>query len=153
MTFRAIPALLALILSASVVQAAQEPAPKTVISAKAAPAKAKAAAKAPAKPASKQAVVEPPVTVEALLAQAKDATAKGDTDLALRMAQSAIVHDPARTSSYVTLGDIYAAAGQPDFARSFYEAALGIDPADKGALRARAALDRDHPDATARNSK
>jgi Flp pilus assembly protein TadD len=128
------------------------PAPQTTISAKPAPAKAKPAAKTPVKTA-KPAAPEPPVTVEGLLAQAKDATTKGDTDLAVRMAQSAIVHDPARTGSYVTLGDIYAAAGQPDFARSFYDAALGIDPADKGALKARAALDRDHPEATARNSK
>jgi tetratricopeptide (TPR) repeat protein len=153
MTFRAIPALLALILSASTVQAAQEPAPKTTISAKPDKAKAKPAAKATAKAAPKPAAPEPPVTVDGLLAKAKDATVKGDTDLAVRMAQSAIVHDPARTSSYVALGDIYAAAGQPDFARSYYDAALGIDPGDKGALRARAAIDRDHPEATARNSK
>jgi Flp pilus assembly protein TadD len=147
MTFRTIPALLALILSASFVQAA----PEKSVPAK--PTPAKAAAKATAKPATKPAAVEPPVTVDGLLARAKDATVKGDTDLAVRLAQSAIVHDPARTSSYVTLGDIYAAAGQPDFARSFYDAALGIDPADKGALKARAALDRDHPETTARNSK
>ena len=41
---------------------------------------------------------EPPVTVESLLSQAHDAFGKGDTELAVRLAQSAIVADPARTS-------------------------------------------------------
>jgi Tfp pilus assembly protein PilF len=101
----------------------------------------------PAKPPS------PPVTVEGLLAQAHAATAKGDTELALRLAQSAIVADPARPTSYVALGDIYAEAGQPDYARNFYDAALGIDPAEPSALKARSALDRSHPETTARASK
>ena len=58
--------------------------------------------------------------------------------------------DPARPSSYVALGDIYAQAGQPDYARSFYDEALGIDPAEPNALKAIATLDRDHPEHTAR---
>ena len=135
---RAIPALLALFLSASIAGAAPT---------KSAPVKA-----APAK-AAKPAPIEPPVTVETLLTQAKDAVAKGDTDLAVRLAQSAIVHDPSRTSSYVALGDIYASAGQPDYARSFYEAALGIEPGDAAAQKALSDLNRDHPEATARNSQ
>jgi Flp pilus assembly protein TadD len=98
----------------------------------------------PAKP------VELPVTVESLLTQAHDAIGKGDADLAVRLAQSAIVADPARPSSYVALGDIYAQAGQPDYARSFYDEALGIDPAEPNALKAIATLDRDHPEHTAR---
>ncbi len=102
--------------------------------------------KAPKPPA------EQPVTPEALLTQAHAATARGDTELALRLTQSAIVADPARPNSYVALGDIYAQAGQPDYARSYYDAALGIDPADAGALKAEAELDR-HPQTTARNSK
>ena len=84
---------------------------------------------------------DPPVTVESLLAQAHAAIGKGDTELAVRLAQSAIVADPARPTSYVVLGDIYAETGQPDYARSFYDAALGIDPAEPGALKALAALD------------
>jgi Flp pilus assembly protein TadD len=100
----------------------------------AAPAKSPAVAKPPAP--------EPPITVESLLTQAHTAVAKGDTELALRLAQSAIVADPARTTSYVALGDIYAEAGQPDYARSYYDAALGIDPADAGALKALSALDQ-----------
>jgi Flp pilus assembly protein TadD len=104
---------------------------------------------APAKPPK----IEAPVTVESLLAQAHAATAKGDTELALRLAQSAIVADPARPSSYVALGDIYAQAGQPDYARNFYDAALGIDPAEPSALKALSMLDRSHPETTARASK
>ncbi|HEX4177470.1 MAG TPA: tetratricopeptide repeat protein [Rhizomicrobium sp.] len=93
---------------------------------------------------------EPPVTVESLLSQAHDAIGKGDTDLAVRLAQSAIVADPARPTSYVALGDIYAQAGQAEYARSYYDEALGIDPAEPDALKALSALDRDHPEHTAR---
>lgn len=110
---RAIPLLTALLLAASPVLAAPAKAPKA----------------------------EPPVTVESLLAQAHAATSRGDTELALRLAQSAIVADPARPTSYVALGDIYAQAGQSDFARTYYDAALGIDPADSNALKAISALD------------
>ena len=101
---------------------------------------------APAKPPAP----EPQVTVESLVAQAHAASARGDTELALRLAQSAIVADPARPTSYVTLGDIYAEAGQADYARNYYDAALGIDPAEPSALRALAELDRTHPGDTAR---
>jgi len=119
---RPIPVLAAFFLAVSPVYAAP---------AKVAPAKAAAPVKAP----------ETPITVESLLTQAQAATGRGEIDLALRLAQSAIVADPARTSSYVALGDIYAQAGQPDFARNFYDAALGIDPIDPGALKALSMLD------------
>ena len=91
----------------------------------------------------------PPVTVETLLAQAHTAIDKGDTQLAVRLAQSAIVADPARPTSYVALGDIYAEAGQVDYARNFYDAALGIDPAEPNALKALSALDHGRTDTTA----
>jgi Tfp pilus assembly protein PilF len=94
---------------------------------------------APAKPP-KPAPPAMPVTVESLLAQAHAAVDKGDTELALRLAESAIVADPARPTSYVALGDIYAEAGQADYARNFYNAALGIDPAEPNALKALSAL-------------
>ncbi|MDB5733365.1 MAG: hypothetical protein JWP16_1570 [Alphaproteobacteria bacterium] len=90
----------------------------------------------PAKPAAQQ-----PVTVEALLAQSHAAITKGDTDLALRLAQSAIVADPRRPGSYIALGDIYAETGQAEFARSYYDAALVIDPSEPAALKAIASLD------------
>ena len=96
---------------------------------------------------------EPPVTVESLLSQAHDAAGKGDTDLAVRLAQSAIVADPARPTSYVALGDIYAQVGQPEYARSFYEEALGIDPVEPNAVKALTALNREHPEHTARASQ
>jgi Tfp pilus assembly protein PilF len=102
------------------------------------------AAAAPSKPEP-----EAPVTVESLLGQARAAIGKGETELAVRMAQSAIVADPARTHSYVVLGDIYAMAGQPDYARNFYDAALSIDPQDAAALRAINALGKNQPATTA----
>lgn len=107
------------------------------------------AAAAPSKPAAEAPVTAAPVTVESLVAQARAAIGKGETELALRLAQSAIVADPARTNSYVVLGDIYAVAGQPDYARNFYDAALDIDPQDAGALKAITALDKNQPATTA----
>jgi Tfp pilus assembly protein PilF len=107
------------------------------------------AAAAPSKPAAETPVTVAPVTVEVLLSQAHAAIGKGETELALRLAQSAIVADPARPTSYVALGDIYAMAGQPDYARSFYDAALDIDPQDAAALRAINALDKNQPATTA----
>jgi len=124
MTRRAIPLLAALVVATSPTFAAPKP----------------------AKPAAK---IEAPVTVESLLTQAHAAVTKGDTELAVRLAQSAIVADPARPTSYVALGDIYAEAGQPDYARNFYDAALGIDPAQPAALKAISALDRNHTSTTA----
>jgi Flp pilus assembly protein TadD len=106
------------------------------------------AAAAPAKT-----VKEPPVTAESLLTQAHAAADKGDTELALRLAQSAIVANPARPASYVTLGDIYAEAGLPDYARNYYDAALNIDPVLPSALKAIAALDQSHTSTTAQAEK
>jgi cytochrome c-type biogenesis protein CcmH/NrfG len=102
------------------------------------PALAAPAKPAPAKPAPTK--VEPPVTVDSLLAQAHAAAGRGETELALRLAQSAIVADPARPASYVALGDIYAETGQADYARNFYDAALGIDPSEPDALKGLSAL-------------
>jgi len=130
-----IPVLSAFLLAANLANAAPA---KTPVPAKVT-AKTPAAAKVSA-PA-KAAAPEPPVNVESLLTQSQVATGRGDVELALRLAQSAIVADPARPGSYVALGDIYAQTGQPDFARNFYDAALGIDPVDPAALKALAALD------------
>jgi len=126
---RAIPILAALLLAMNMASAAPAKAPLAT--------KIPASAKAP--PPIK--VPEPPITVESLLTQSQAATSRGEVDLALRLAQSAIVADPARPGSYVALGDIYAQAGQPDYARNFYDAALGIDPIDPGALKALSTLD------------
>src|ERR1700753_2169476 len=123
MIFRTIPILLALAVSVSAGIAA--------------PTKSAKAARPPAP------VVEAPITVDSLLAQSKDAATKGDTELAVRLAQAAIVQDPARTGSYVALGDVYASSNQPDYARSYYDAALDIDPADTVAKKALSDLNRD----------
>ena len=80
-----------------------------------------------------------PPAVTALITQAQDAQVKGEHELALRLAQSAIVADPSQPASYVALGDIYARQGQAEYARSYYELALQIDPQDAGALKGMAA--------------
>src|ERR1700761_5244100 len=121
MTSRLIPVLAALLVSASALSSGA----------------IAASAKHP-----KPAAPDAPVTVESLLSQAHDAVGKGDTELAVRLAQSAIVANPARPGSYVALGDIYAQAGQAEYARSFYSEALGIDPVEPNALKGIAALDR-----------
>lgn len=74
--------------------------------------------------------------------QAQAAAAKGDKELAIRLAQSAIVAAPARTAPYDALGDLYAAQGDSDFARFYYNEALSIDPTDTTATKALAALDQ-----------
>jgi Flp pilus assembly protein TadD len=86
--------------------------------------------------------------VAALIAQAHEAQTQGNLELALRLAQSAIVADPARPASYVALGDIYAVAGQRDYARTYYNEALSIDPENPAALYGVAALDVKAPNVT-----
>jgi Tfp pilus assembly protein PilF len=90
--------------------------------------------------ASAQAATAPDPAVTKLLTQAQDAQIRGEAELALRMAQAAIVADPARTEAYVALGDIYARQGHVEYARSYYDLALEIDPQDAAALKAIAAL-------------
>lgn len=87
-----------------------------------------------------------PVAVSAddLMQQAQAANGKGDKDLAFRLAQAAIVADPARPESYDLLADLYAGDGQGDYARFYYNEALGIDPADSGAAKGTAQLDRNN---------
>jgi Tfp pilus assembly protein PilF len=103
------------------------------------PAHAATPAKA-TKPAAARPALVPTDSVLSLLEQSRDAASRGEVELALRLAQAAIVADPARPNSYVALGDLYAAQGQNEFARSYYDAALEIDPADPTALKAIAAL-------------
>ena len=71
-----------------------------------------------------------PPAVTALINQAQHAQVRGEHELALRMAQAAIVADPSQPASYVALGQIYAQQGQQDYARSYYELALQIDRHD-----------------------
>ncbi len=110
-----------------------------------------ATAKKPVKPAAT--VVDPQPDPASLVTQSRDAQSKGETELALRLAQAAIVADPARPSSYDALADIYAASNAPDAARSYYEEALLIDPTDMPAQKAIAALDRGANDKRAANAE
>jgi tetratricopeptide (TPR) repeat protein len=87
-----------------------------------------------------------------LIAQARAAQAKGEADLALRLAQSAIVAAPARPATYNVLADLYAADGEVDYARFYYSRALIIDPMDHDAVKAVAALDQSQRDAKADTS-
>ena len=80
------------------------------------------------------------ITAEDLMRQAQDANGRGDRDLALRLAQAAIVADPAKPATYDLLADLYAGEGQNDFASFYYSEALGIDPSDATATRATAQL-------------
>jgi tetratricopeptide (TPR) repeat protein len=121
-----------------------------VASAIAAPAPAKKSAKPAAKPAT---AIVAPLTASDLMAQARQAQGRGDYELAVRLAQSAIVTAPDHADTYDTLGDMYAAQNQPDFARSYYNEALSIDPADAPALQAIAGLDRGASDQRAANTE
>jgi tetratricopeptide (TPR) repeat protein len=98
--------------------------------------------KAASKPPAAAARPEPALSADDLMRDAQAAQAKGDHDLAIRLAQSAIVAAPSRPSVYTVLGDLYAANGDADFARFYYRQALSIDPVDSDATRAMAALDR-----------
>ncbi|MEO8896496.1 MAG: hypothetical protein ABI450_11505 [Rhizomicrobium sp.] len=101
--------------------------------------------------APKRAVVKPPAPIAApapslsaseLIGQAQAAQARGEKELAVRLAQSAIVANPALPAAYNALGDLYAADGDGDYARFYYRGALTIDPTDADATKAMAALER-----------
>src|SRR5580692_10507624 len=79
-----------------------------------------------AKPAT-AATVQAPLNADDLIMQARQAQNRGDTELAVRLAQSAIVVGPDRSDTYDALADVYSAQNQPDFARSYYNEALSID--------------------------
>ena len=103
-------------------------------------------AAAPRRAAKPPAPVEAPVSADPagdLIGQAQAAHAKGDKELAVRLAQAAIVAAPARPATYNALADLYAADGDADYARFYYREALNIDPTDGDATKAMAALDRD----------
>ncbi len=89
---------------------------------------------------------EPPaaaaLSADDLMRQAQSASTKGDTDLAFRLAQAAIVADPSKPATYDLLADLYAGAGQGDYASFYYGEALGIDPSDAAATRGTAELAR-----------
>lgn len=98
-------------------------------------------AAAPRRTAAKPPAPVPAFSATELMVQAQAAQTRGEKELAMRLAQSAIVADPARPATYNALGDLYAADGDADYARFYYSQALTIDPADADATRAMAALD------------
>jgi tetratricopeptide (TPR) repeat protein len=103
---------------------------------------AKPVVKPVAKSAASAPVIEPQPDPVTLIAQARDAQTRGESDLAVRLAQSAIVADPARPASYDVLADLYLALNQPEEARSYFGEALSIDPNDDAARRGMLALDQ-----------
>ena len=94
------------------------------------------------KPPAPAAAPAPALTAADLIGQAQAAQAKGEKELAVRLAQSAIVANPALPAAYNALGDLYAADGDADYARFYYQGALTIDPTDADATKAMAALER-----------
>ncbi len=106
------------------------------------PALAAAPKRPVAKPSAPAAAPVPALSAAELIGQAQAAQARGEKDLAVRLAQSAIVANPALPAAYNALGDLYAADGDADFARFYYRGALTIDPTDADATKAMAALER-----------
>jgi Flp pilus assembly protein TadD len=100
-------------------------------------------AAAPKRPAAKPpaAVAAPVYSAADLIDQAQAAQSRGEKELAVRLAQSAIVANPALPAAYNALGDLYAADGDADYARFYYRGALTIDPTDAAATKAIAALE------------
>lgn len=66
--------------------------------------------------------------VETLIARSHAAEARGKVDEAVVLMQAAVVAGPARASTYVLLGDLYARQHELHFARKYYDDALDIDP-------------------------
>ena len=100
-------------------------------------------AAAPKKPVAKPpvAAATPVYSAADLIDQAQAAQSRGEKELAVRLAQSAIVANPALPAAYNALGDLYAADGDADYARFYYRGALTIDPTDADATKAMAALE------------
>jgi tetratricopeptide (TPR) repeat protein len=94
------------------------------------------------KPPPPLAAAAPALSATDLIAQAQAAQTRGEKELAVRLAQSAIVANPALPAAYNALGDLYAADGDADYARFYYRGALTIDPSDADATKAMAALER-----------
>jgi tetratricopeptide (TPR) repeat protein len=92
--------------------------------------------------------------VDQLLEKSRAAERLGHRAEAFGLAQSAIVADPARASSYTALGDLYLRQDQSEFARFYFQEALAIDPQERGATdgiaRAEAA-EKSGPAAAARS--
>jgi tetratricopeptide (TPR) repeat protein len=80
-------------------------------------------------------------TSESLMTRSRVAEKLGKADAAERLAQSAIVANPLRASSYVGLADLYLREGRMDFAGFYYAEALEIEPENREAQRGLAQVD------------
>ena len=74
-------------------------------------------------------------SAESLIARSHTAAAKGQFDDAVMLMQAAIVADPSRAETYVSLGDLYADNKDLHFAHKYYDEALYLDPALPSALK------------------
>jgi len=88
-------------------------------------------------------------TSESLMTRSRAAEKLGKADAAERFAQSAIVADPLRVSSYVGLADLYLREGRTDFASFYYSEALEIEPENVEAQHGLAQADRAQKQETA----
>ena len=88
-------------------------------------------------------------SVDSLLARSHEAERSGKKSLAERLAQAAIVADPARAASYVALADLYRRDGHADFAAFYYAEALQLDPSNPEAKEGLAATEQADAAATA----
>jgi Flp pilus assembly protein TadD len=89
-----------------------------------------------------EALAAHPSGPDSLLARSRALEAQGQLDAAEELAESAIVADPTRASSYAALGEIYMRAGKTEFARFYFLKALDIDPDDARAKSDLAVADR-----------
>lgn len=80
-------------------------------------------------------------TADALAARSHAAEIAGKFDEAVMLLQAVMVADPARASTYILLGDLYARRNDPAFARKYYDEALYLDPTLPSALAGSARAD------------
>jgi cytochrome c-type biogenesis protein CcmH/NrfG len=90
--------------------------------------------------------------VDTLLARSKAAQSRGENDTAIRLAQAAIVADPARAASYAALGDLYARDKEGSFATYYFDEALSIDPTLPEAIKGLAQVEGAQKEAAAARS-
>ena len=89
---------------------------------------------------------------DALLAKSRAAEGQGNREAALRLAQAAIVADPAHASNYTALADLYMRNHDADSASFYYAEALSIDPEDAAASRGLALADSESQAAAVQGS-
>lgn len=92
-------------------------------------------------------------SVEALMARSAKAEAAGKLHAAAVLMQAAVVANPKRAQTYVSLADLYARHNDPYFARKYYAEALDIDPTLARALLGAGRIDLQLGDTPAAKDK